>query len=402
MKTTTTNHKDTYAYRDSWMAYASLYWCNDQEKIKNTVKHIVKNLDLDQDSKEISVLALGLGIGTFEFPLLRVLKEETGKEIRIVAIDLYKQPLYFASHLVSEGLENLPKSSGDFIAKISSSECSHYWDDSVTDEYKLLGNHLFVSDNLDEDEKNIPDWDNLAAFKSMPPDWKGRLLKNHAESLPKPNGGFDLAIASFCLFHLPNWWRFTLVNALSFLKAGGVFLHSSIEGDVAMIEGYQSSAYNFLSELGIERSFHSNRIMKQVFLDGLYKDNEVENYLKKPRPSNALNPFSINEFLSHLEPEIGRVFESGYVFQNEVSRDMYLTILKKGTCSPARKIKSLVGEVRFNSLVAAVEKQLYYSDLSFTDRIVNKINWMGFKKLSDSKAFEDSPIVRKFISKTKL
>jgi len=394
--TSQTNHENTYADRNSWVAYASLYWCSKQYEIDNTVNQIIKCLPNLKDKTEISILVLGMGVGTFELPLLRVLKEKAKREIKLVAIDLYKQPLYFASHLVAEGLENLPNSTDEFVARILSSKCSHYWDSPISDNYKIIGDNLFVIDNLDEDENHTPDWDNLVIFKSTPPNWKKRLLQNHEEFVPV--GGFDIVISSFCLFHLPNWWRFTLVNALSLLKPGGLFLHSRIEGDVEMIEGYQSSAYKLLPELKEKEYSHSNEIMKQVFLEGLCKDTQFVNYLKNSRPANAVQPFAINEFLSHLQPEVENIFDTGYAFQNEVGKEIYLNIIRKGTCSPTRLIKDRLGEVRFDILVNSIEQKLSKLDLDIKDRIIGKVMWMGFQRSQSVEDFENSPIVQKFIN----
>jgi len=397
------NKNSPYESKAGWIAYDQLY-SGECEGFDKVVDNIIKELNFDKDSTHINVLILGIGTGIFELPLLAAIERQTKKTVNIVAIDLCQQPLYFVKELLMRGINNLPKSWEERKYLLENSNCwenSSRWQMSPYAEKIQIesATHWLIRDDIDfEPLRN--DIDPLTGLinLSMGSKWEERLK---AEKLIL-EGGFDIVISSFCLFHL-TWWRRTLLAALDLLKLNGIMLYSQVGGDEKMFEG-RHSKYTKSKE---------GKLIEEIFVKNFFKDKEAERYYNSERSSTATQPFGINAIMEELANQkillklpklkIKDAQETTRVKQVEhfeykittkgLDLDCYKNLLDNRFFSMFRIIEDLVGTEYYNELL--IKSLSKIEDKNKSDILVFDFRWIIYRKTKDIKK---SRFYKKFFS----
>jgi SAM-dependent methyltransferase/predicted nucleotidyltransferase len=394
--------RSSYSHKDSWIAYNKIFWNNQEEDIKKVVKNIIEKGGLNSElspETPIKILVLGIGVGTYDLPFISQLEKEAKRQIKIVGIDLAKEPLFFTSKQIENGLDKLPYSVDDRVENIQ----EHNWEFTPQQNSWIVNKkHLFVCDSLDfESQANEDFHNNDITLASYPSQWKERL-KEARKKLDFDDGEskFDIIQTSLCLLHL-TWWRHTLVNALSLLKEEGLFLYSHLEGDVEMMEGFIPNITDRDDSTRIQN-------IKKIFIDILYKNEKVleQGYHKISRPATSIRPFAINSFFDRLKyygfkdlaKLEGNTYQE-YSISNIVNAHCYYTLLANKFLSSTRIIESKVGKRKYEELLKEVkvyidsqEKDSSPSD----DNLSFIIKWSCFKLENWSEASR-SPMIEKFL-----
>jgi hypothetical protein len=369
-----------FSKKASWRAYCQLFWCSPSDpRLVDAVKNLCEYLpDLEIiDSKEtrpIYVLALGFGMGTLEIPFLAQLQKQSGRKVLIVAIDLHKEPLLFASHLLKNGLDisDLPESTNILVKELD----EFAWDTSYFSNAWNVDNHLFIEDRLDYeyDESQVEALHFSEA--SIPSNWKERLKsKDFPFAHLVPDDGFDMVLSSFFLTHI-DWWRSTLSNALSLLNKGGIFLYSRGTGDMQIIEGQMGERRSKNNQIGL---------IKDIFLHnqhGLYRESIINKYRGKVKSVNAIQPFALDNLLDYWcssdRTLVRKIEELQYSIQNVVRKETYLAIIENRTFSAFRTIeKEIISKPEYEEIICDINK--FVSERNECDNLIFDLHWSIYK-----------------------
>jgi hypothetical protein len=312
--------------------------------------------------------------------LLASLQKNTGREVHIVGIDWCAEPLQVTKNLLVNGLENLPSSSEEFIDQMKAAWSS----ETITDTYWKIGNHLLVIDDLDFDGGRT--FGDHPILSVLPSQWDKRLKASFSDYVPKE--GFDIIITSFCLFHL-NWWRSTLLRALSLLKQGGLFLNSYLDGDEHLFEGRTSNIRNISNEFK-----HNNQTTTAIFKQ-LFEEPSVVSYLQKPRFASASLPGEIAQMLEYLAEEgISCSQKCQYFINPQVKKAPLITLLREGGLSTFRQIVDHIGEVKYYRIIDEIEKNVSEHQ---PDSLILEMNWNVYR-MNDREQFSSSSLVQKWLN----
>ncbi len=319
-----------YSSQEFWTAYASLLYCPPAKLGEETVGQQEPTLRqrlfqwFDEGRKrgclerEIRVLCLGMGVGTFDFPVLRLIDEcrravAPKRQLKVLGIDSQAAPLACARQIFPRlSVAQFPSSGKEFsiavgttvwptapetlqpsthgvmtVPKLSDTDWTPWmdpWVDRTSDGQSMLSCCVYDLDCLQPESSMENASDRLSAdcmsdgqmniLRTMPSDW-AKHVRNHVP------GGFDLVISAFCLHHL-YWRRVVAIEAASLLTDTGLFLLGTMDrSDAQAFQGIQrgdsSRAVNraseiFLAKLGSQRTSYERR---QRSLAGAHQQSEI-------------------------------------------------------------------------------------------------------------------------------
>lgn len=356
-----------YANPKFWKAYASLYWpeLDHNEPLKLFARTLATNLPkVINNDAPMRVLALGFGFGGVELPVLFHLKAFAGRKLECVVIDSIPEPMHFASQLLAQGIDQLPKTDSELQLRF---DVDFHELPRTAVEYAPDKNNFFTSadkGSLRSCEANGDRfhfiWDDLdwepngdtmcrdgkpisLPVCPMPSRWADRLRAKQSRPSAQLPQQFDLVIAAFSLFHI-KWWRRPLYDSLEMLARDGLFLHVKVQGDEAIFEGRHG-------KLG---SKNSNAV--SVFTNGVFKDPRVREVSSKPRGASASRPFVVEEYLHRLE-SFGLNSLNGldgktttYGVANTVKTDVYRALLTTKGFSTFKRIAESITESAYAAL----------------------------------------------------
>jgi hypothetical protein len=392
-----------YSKLEFWKAYTQLYWCSsDNTELVEAARTILSQVNSGSEDEPLRVLVLGIGAGTFELPLLSQLARSSGRELRLVGIDGATQPLHLVKRLLERGWEDLPVDAESVVHHIEELAGGDPGELQVEPEIHANCPYRLFQDDLDFDSGRPGADDYHAVTAGAPSKWRERLLQRlevepRAAGSLVPGGKFDVIIASFSLFHL-TWWRWTLIQALSLLDEGGIFLHSTVGGDEHYLEGRTTTG----------QREPRTEIIRTVFTDTFFTDRLVQQYLRKPRAVSAARPFAIDDMLERLAPyglkrlcknsEASQV-PAGYEVVNEVGFVTYKALLDTRGFSTFREAGHEVGDSHYELLVSKATES--YSHLEervtrergdiLSDRLAFHLEWTVLRRESGATFFEIPP-----------
>ena len=372
--------------QDAWAAYNKLLWCNEPIRISKVTDQLTKLITSSNSSEPLQVLVLGIGVGTYDLPFLAHLEKSLGRSVRIVAIDLHKEPLFFTSQIFAEGLSNLTTSTKERIERINSEKWEDRATELITNSVFSEGNNLFICDSLNQesdldDNSDSVNIDNASVRIGRPSQWRERL--ESTLGIPKENDGyFDLVLTSFCLHHL-DWWRSTVINAIDLLKEGGIFLYSRLEGDIELLQGRVSqSDFVFKQQSSYTSTAlmrHSNELLKTIFSEFFRTfDSDAGN------PAGATHPFGLDGIMSHFEAfGVDEIDIDGYFIENEVDYEAYIKLLENFVFTPFLKIKKELvdsgkGLGKYNDFVEELKNRYSTNPNVIPDYLLFFLNWSGY------------------------
>lgn len=353
-----------YGKNEFWKLYTKCWWYDSSVNVdpvssirdqnrSNPILNWVDEQDFSQ--KPLRVLALGVGVGTYELPLLQAIKPDG--QIELVGIDNEIVPLNILAGITGAGFSEFPSL------------------DKILDVIKKTEDPAFVFDRKNglttiEDDLNCEPKQKLETRSG----WLNRL----SETLGPDMAQFDIVLAGFCLFHL-DWWRATLVDTLRLLRPGGLILHSSIGGDAAYFNGLT----------------HPQRIpspVAQGVFSKLYSHAESKRKGTRFRSNSAIGEFHVPEFLSAIPCEhLGAL---DYSFKTKPDIEDYRGLLLSRGLSVFQMLEERIGKHDYESLVNETIDTAVQKSATGKDDLEFSVSWSAYRS-PGLQEITDSAIARR-------
>ncbi len=380
VKTTEQPDDTSYSSKKFWRAYASLFYCP-PAKLSGLRKHI-EELFSNQSTlrncrSDLRVLCLGMGVGTFDFPVLHVLEEccravTPSPKLKVLGLDCHAAPLWSAAHLFPRlAARDFPMTAVAFadaaietwhsLAKLQSYRADAItipkliednwkpwkasWVSRTADSQAMFSGCVCDVDFLElQGAEEELQGQRKHICGSMPSDWANHLRArmNIDSGEDNTDGLFDVVISAFCLHHL-FWRRVVAIQAASLLRPGGVFLLGSMDSsDAQAFQGILS-----------EESEHP--LLNQI----------CERYLAKLRDREAFVRTQLRRSGAHHQIEILDLLQragmrhekwAGVDYGNPVRADVYRDLLETRGLTPLRELNDALGQEVYDELLQSVRE----------------------------------------------
>jgi len=273
---------NAYANREFWAAYAALLYSSPSDLKKNGFTKLIEDLLRKRagESGDFRVLCLGMGCGTFDFPILHVLENCRRQvapylKLKVLGIDAYAAPMAAVAALFPRLVDaSFPATAPAYSRAITKNWCCDEQEKFVPwkgDEFSIPrlidsgwrpweegfvcqtsdGNaalsccvcDLDFLEAAQEKDGELSEFSNHQIFKHFPSEW-AHVVRKKMGINETGNDGFDLVISAFCLHHL-FWRRVTILQTVSLLKESGALLLGTMrESDALAFQGIYNSNEN--------------------------------------------------------------------------------------------------------------------------------------------------------------
>lgn len=426
----TLGEQSPYGKQEFWKAYSRLLYCSPanlrQARLNPDGSSTSRTLEAMLDSwlrrhlssgrTDIRVLCLGMGAGTFDLPLLRLLDE--GRRafaphipLRVLGLDREAAPLLAAHHCFANlDTKEFPQDASAFAESLEQpgriwptcEKCKPCTDQRITVPELIAedwtawdgpwvsrtedGQAMFsacVGDvdllQLDGKEAELDPADRRRhILETMPSDWANHL-RARIGTAAASDGVFDIVISAFCLHHL-FWRRVVAIQSASLLMPGGVLMFGSlVRSDAQAFEGLPPDdsrrplariCEGLLDALPDRQGFISDHLGRI----GAHQQIEIVDLLTRAG-------------LSHEDYRLS--------YQNAADVEIYADLIRVRGLSPLRDLDLALGPERngapgrrIDSCAARVLDELR-SEGQTSDQFSSEVVWRVFERPSQRKASDE-------------
>jgi SAM-dependent methyltransferase len=369
--------QEGYSKCEFWEAYARFFFAAEPEqgKISDLADSLAHHLStrIPYPDQQTNVLCLGVGVASFEYPILSAIERASGRRIIATGIDSAGFPLHVSSMLLTN-LQRTFRSSWDFADYIK-----ELWPSCPPPEE----DGRFFKFDLDG-RGNVPLSPDRPWSGDYPSPWHQQLRERGLV----PKDGFDVITAAFCFHHI-HWWRPALCNALRLLRPGGLLLLSQVEGDVSFLDWNQPEPW-----LSNERGGGEFGLVQRM-MDAFWQHPELHRHLLKRPQAGAIRPWSQIDLMERLPlKRVPGTEDKVYFAHNRMRPSDVVAIMETRGLSPFRMAMDyLKSERKYRDHLNQISGRFCIDNRPLPT--INRICWHSFQS-PGVRALNRSTLLRKF------